>query len=376
MDVANKELETVGFPVVTFKVGGPSPDDIPHAKEVEEGFLFKFGGLVNWKGERSDMKAVRVHEFGLDVPMRLDEVPDAQAGPGELLVRLGAAGLNPSDVATRVARHQQAGSMGLPYIPGLEASGEVIGWGEGVKGFAMGQRVFGRTTGGCYAELVRMDAATAAELPAVYSYEEGAGITLPFRTAWNALVIKAEVSPGETVLVHGGAGGVGMAAIQIARRVGCRVLATVSSKEKAEFCKSLGAEETINYKEEDFASRCVELTGGRGVDVVVDIAASENFDKELNAIAVNGRIVLIGAGKNPKAEFRVPALMTKDARVFGITGKNLVPRMPEFVRRLVPMLREGSLRIHVDRAMSFEEANEAHELLRTRHFLGKLVLVA
>lgn len=321
------------------------------------------------------MRAVRVHQLGLDVPMRLDEVEDARPGPGELLVKLGAAGVNPSDVATRAGSHVHAAG-GLPYIPGLEAAGDVVGMGEDAKEFRIGQRVFGRCAGGAYADLVRMDGATAAVLPDSYSYKEGAGITLPFRTAWNALFFKAHTGPGETVLVQGGAGGVGMAAIQLAKLTGCRVYATASSEEKAAFCRSMGADEVINYRKEDFAARCRDLTGGKGVDVVIELSARENLGKDLDALCVNGRIVVMAAGRGEgAAALNVPALMTKDAQVFGITGVNLVPRMPEYVRRLVPLLRQGRLKIHVDRAFSFAEADAAHALVRSGGFLGKIVLV-
>ncbi len=323
------------------------------------------------------MRAVRVHEFGLDVPMRLDDLEDTKPGSDELLVRLGAAGVNSSDVATRSGKSHHSGHMTPPYIPGLEAAGTVIGWGDGVEGFREGQRVFGRCLGGSYAELVRLHAPVAAELPDAYSFEEGAGITLPLRTAWNALVIKAKAGPGETVLVHGGAGGVGMAAIQLARQLGCRVLATVSSNEKAEFCRSLGADETINYREEDFVARCLEATDGRGVDVIVEPSANDNFDKDLDAICVDGRIVIMGPGlgRGPEATFRVPSLMTKDVRVFGVTGVNLARKMPEVVPRFMPFLREGTFKIHVDRAFPLAEANAAHELMQSAQFLGKLVVV-
>ncbi len=324
------------------------------------------------------MRAVRVHQFNLDVPMRLDELEDPKPGPGELLIRLGAAGVNPVDIAIRAAKHPYAKFVTPPYVPGAEAAGEVVSLGAGVEGFRPGQRVFGRAVGGGYAGLVRLDAKAAAELPDAYGDAEGACITVAFYTAWNALVLKAGAGPGETVLIQGGAGGVGMAAIQIARRIGCRVLATVSSEEKAAFCRSLGAEATINYREEDVPARCRELTGGRGVDVVVELAACENFDKDLDAIRLEGRVVVVGTGtgKGPGAEFRVPAVMTKDARILGLAAINLVPKLPEVVRRFSPLLREGVFRVHVDREMPLAEANAAHDLVLSGKFLGKIVLVA
>ncbi len=323
------------------------------------------------------MKAVRVHQFNMDVPMRVDEVEDAKPEPGEVLIKAGAVGVNPVDLAIRAAKHPYAKLVTPPYIPGAEAAGEIIALGDGVEGWRIGQRVYGRAMGGGYSENVRLVAGAMAELPEAYSYEEGACITVAFYTAWNALVIKAQAGPGETVLVQGGAGGVGMAAVQLAKRLGCRVFATVSSDAKAKFCKEMGADETINYREEDFAERCMELTGGRGVDVVVELCACDNFDKDLDAIRVDGKIIVIGTGtgKGPGAEFRVPAVMTKDAVVLGLAVVNLFPKMPELVRRFTPLLREGAFRVNVDKASSFEEANEAHDYVLEGQFLGKVVLV-
>jgi len=322
------------------------------------------------------MKAVRVHKFDLSVPMQEEEIEDAAAQPGELLIRAGAMGVNPVDIAIRANKHPYAKMVTPPYVPGAEAAGEVVAIGEGVEGFEMGQRVYGRAMGGGYAELVRLPADGAAELPEAYSYEEGAGITVPFYTAWNALVIKAEAGPGETVLVQGGAGGVGSAAIQIAKRMGCRVFATVSSGEKADYCRSLGADETINYREENFAERCMELTGGRGVDVIVELAACDNFDKDLDAICIDGRVIVIGTGtgKGPMTDFRVPSVMTKDARVLGLAVVNLIPKMGELIRRFTPVLREGTLKIHIDRALPMESANKAHDVVLSGKFIGKVVL--
>ncbi|MBT3821194.1 MAG: alcohol dehydrogenase catalytic domain-containing protein, partial [Nitrospinaceae bacterium] len=167
------------------------------------------------------MKAIQVHKYGLNNPMRVDEVEDPTPAPGELLVRAEAAGVNPVDVIIRLGG--RGDETQLPYIPGHNTSGEVAAIGKGVTGFKIGQRIYGLAFKS-YAELVRIDAEMAAELPDAYSFDEGAGITSPFFTAWNALVFKAEVGPGETILVHGGAGGVGMAAIQLAKRFGCRVL--------------------------------------------------------------------------------------------------------------------------------------------------------
>tara|TARA_Y100001960_G_scaffold146883_1_gene155544 strand:- start:808 stop:1782 length:975 start_codon:yes stop_codon:yes gene_type:complete len=323
------------------------------------------------------VKAVFVNKFGLEIPMRLQEADIPRPKSEQILIKLGASGVNPSDVATRSGKSHHSPHMKIPYIPGLEASGEIVELGDEVKEFRVGQRVFGRSLGGSYSEFVCLDGKVASVLPNSYSFEEGAGITLPLRTAWNALVIKAKVTPGETVLVQGGAGGVGMATIQLAREMGCRVFATVSSSKKASFCSELGATETINYREEDFIEKCSELTKGMGVDVIVETAANENFHLDLKAIKVNGRIVLMGAGlgKNPRADFLVSDMMEKDARVFGITGVNLAKKMPFIIPKFSTLLEKGSIKFHVDKVFPLENANDAHELMFNGNFLGKLVLV-
>ncbi len=323
------------------------------------------------------MRAMRVHKFGLDTPMRLDEIEDARPEAGELLICAHAIGAHPVDVSVRAARHPFHEFLSPPYIPGPEAAGEVVEVGEGAEGFRVGQRVCGRAIGGAYAGLVRIGAPWALNLPDSYSYAEGAGLAVQFITAWNALIIYARASAGEWVLIQGGAGGVGMAAIQLARAVGCRVIATVSSGEKAALCKSLGAEETILYREEDFTTRCAELIGGRGVDVVIEMIADENLDKDIDAICPQGRIVIVGTekGLDPDASFGVQKALLKDAQILCISMVNLPPRLPGLMRRLAPMLEAGGLRMHVFREMPLAEANAAHELLWSGGVTGKLVLI-
>lgn len=168
-----------------------------------------------------------------------------------------------------------------------------------------------------------------------------------------------------------------MTTIQLAKRLGCRVFATVSSEEKGNFCLEMGVDAVINYREVDFAARCLELTDGRGVDVIVEMVACDNFGKDLEAICVGGRIVVVGTGtgKGPMARFRVPATMMKDANIFGITGQNLTAYFPELTRRLSTLMEEGGFRIHVDREFSLGAANEAHDLVLSGEFIGKVVLI-
>jgi NADPH2:quinone reductase len=323
------------------------------------------------------MKAMRVQKFGLDTPMRMDEIEDAVAGPGEVLIQNRAIGAHPVDVTIRSAQHPFHTNFTPPYHPGTEAAGDVIEVGEDVEEFQVGQRVCGRAAGGAYAELVRLGAEWALDLPDAYSYSEGAGITVQFITAWNALIVNARAAAGETVLVQGGVGGVGMASVQLAKAVGCRVIATVSSKEKADLCRSLGADEVINRREEDFAARCLELTEGRGVDIIVEMAADVNLDRDIDAIRPLGRIVVVGTDKalDPEISFASQKSLIRGAQILCMSVVNFPPHVPDFKRRFPPLLASGRFKIPIFREMPLAEANEAHEIIWSGDFMGKIVLV-
>jgi NADPH2:quinone reductase len=328
------------------------------------------------------LKAVRVQKIGLEHPMRVEEVPGPVPEEGELLVRVEAVGVNPHEIAVRDGSHPTARAKDYPYICGMDLAGTVEAVGPGVPaegpwGFNPGDRVWGRSSKGAYAERAILAAATTGRLPDRYSFNEGACLPVPLFTAWCALVLKAEARAGETVLVQGGAGGVGQVAIQLAKRMGCRVLATVSTEKKAGFCLTLGADEIINYKEEEAVPRVLELTAGRGVEVVVENAARDNLDADIALLAQEGRIVLIGpgTGKEPSTSLNVQSAMGKNARVLGLATAGLGPRVPEAIRRLSPLLEAGGLRLHVGLALPLEEAEEAHRVLLSGKFLGKIVLV-
>lgn len=323
------------------------------------------------------MKAMRVQRFGLDTPMRMEEIEDAVAGPGEVLIRNRAIGAHPVDVTIRSKQHPFHVNFNPPYHPGAEAAGEVIAVGEGVEEFRVGQRVCGRAVGGAYAELVRLGAMWSLDLPDSYSYSQGAGIIVQFITAWNALVVNARAEAGETVLVQGGVGGVGMATVQLAKAMGCRVIATVSSKEKADLCRRLGADEVINRRDADFAERCLSLTGGRGVDVVVEMVADVNLDRDIDAIRPLGRIVVVGTDKalDPEISFSSQKSLIRGARILCMSVVNFPPHIPDFKRRFPPLLRSGRFQVPIFREMPLAEANEAHEILWSGDYMGKIVLV-
>ena len=322
------------------------------------------------------MKAVRVTRFGLEHPMELEEVAEPTPGPGEMLVRIAAAGVNPLEVAIRSGNHPRAAAMTLPYTCGTDVAGEVEAVGEGVEAFAPGDRVWGRASTGAYAEKGLLPAGSTGKLPDSTPFAEGAALPIPLLTAWNALVVKGEAAPGDCVLVQGGAGGVGYLAIQLARAIGCRVFATVSSKEKADFCLAAGTEAAINYREEDVPERVMELTSGRGVDVVVENIGCDNLPSDLKLNAVNGRIVIVGTGtgKGPEVTIPLPAAMGRDARILALSSGNLNPLVPGILRRLAPLLEGGAIKPHVGRELPLEQANESHEVLLSGKFLGKINL--
>ena len=323
------------------------------------------------------MKAVRVTRFGLDHPMELEEVAEPAPGPGEMLVRIAAAGVNPLEVAIRTGNHPRAAAMTLPYTCGTDVAGEVEAVGEGVEAFAPGDRVWGRASTGAYAEKGLLPAGSTGKLPDSMTFAEGAALPIPLLTAWNALVVKGEAAPGDCVLVQGGAGGVGYLAIQLARAIGCRVFTTVSSKEKANFCLAAGAEAAVNYREEDVPGRVMELTSGRGVEVVVENIGCDNLSSDLKLNAVNGRIVIVGTGtgKGPEVTIPLPAAMGRDARILALSSGNLNPLVPGILRRLAPLLEGGAIRPHIGRELPMEQANESHEILLSGKFLGKINLV-
>ena len=323
------------------------------------------------------MKAVRVTRFGLEHPMELEEVAEPAPGPGEMLVRIAAAGVNPLEVAIRSGNHPRAAAMTLPYTCGTDVAGEVEAVGEGVEAFAPGDRVWGRASTGAYAEKGLLPAGSTGRLPDSMTFAEGAALPIPLLTAWNALVVKGEAAPGDCVLVQGGAGGVGYLAIQLARAIGCRVFTTVSSKEKANFCLAAGAEAAVNYREEDVPGRVMELTSGRGVEVVVENIGCDNLSSDLKLNAVNGRIVIVGTGtgKGPEVTIPLPAAMGRDARILALSSGNLNPLVPGILRRLAPLLEGGAIRPHIGRELPLEQANESHEFLLSGKFLGKINLV-
>jgi NADPH2:quinone reductase len=320
------------------------------------------------------MKAMRAHQFGGPEQLRYEDAPDPQAQAGQVQIRVRAAGINPADLVRLSGR---LGTLPLPYIPGTDVCGEVEAVGAGVTQLKPGDRVFGRAVSGGYAEKTCLLASEAVLLPANLSFAEGAAIPIPFYTAYRALHHKAGLKAGETVLVSAGGGGVGVAAIQIAKVVGARVITTVGSQDKAERTRALGADVAVNYKQQDFVAEVQKFTDGKGVDVIIENVATDNLAKDFGALARDGRIVVIGTGtgKAPDAVFSVFGALMKDATVYGMSLVNASPFIPEMAQALSTLFAAGHIKAVVSKSYPLPDAPQALADLVAGKVFGKLVLV-
>jgi NADPH:quinone reductase len=323
---------------------------------------------------RDAMKAMRAHQFGGPELLRYEDAPDPRAQAGQVQIRVRAAGINPADLVRLSGRLQP---LPLPYIPGTDVCGEVEAVGAGVTHVKTGDRVFGRAVSGGYAEKTCLAAGEAFPLPANLSFEEGAAIPIPFFTAYRALHHKAGIQSGETVLISAGGGGVGVAAIQLAKVSGARVLTTVGSSEKAARTRTLGADVAINYKEQDFTAETQKATGGKGADVIIENVATDNLGKDFAALATNGRIVLVGTGtgKSPEAAFAVFGALFKDASIYGMSLANAGPAVAGMANVLMPLFAAGEIKAIVSKSYALPEATTALADLVAGRVFGKLVLV-
>ena len=323
------------------------------------------------------MTAIEIAENGGPEALRPVERPVPRPGPGEYLVRVAAAGVNYPDVMQR--RGAYPPPPGVTDVPGLEVAGTVVAEGDGADGFAPGDEVCALVAGGGYAEYCIVPAPQALPVPEGLGAVEAASLPETFFTAWTNLFDGGRLSPGESVLVHGGAGGIGTAAIQIARAFGATVFATARDPRKCRACEALGAARAINYSDEDFVAVVKAETGGAGCDVVLDMVGGDYVARNLEALAPGGRLVQIAVRKGAKAELLVPVIMTKRLTFTGsvlrprpVAEKGLIAR--ELRRRLWPLLESGDVRPSVYATFPLAAASEAHALMESGRHVGKIVL--
>ena len=306
------------------------------------------------------------------------ERPRPEPGSGEVLIKVAAAGVNRPDVMQRQGRYPPP--PGAPDIPGLEVAGTIAAIGPDVSGRRLGEDVCALVSGGGYAEYCVAPAPQCLPVPRGMDFAAAAAIPETCFTVWTNVFERGRLAAGESILVHGGSSGIGTTAIQIARARGSRVFATAGSAVKCAACEQLGAERAINYREADFVAAVRDLTGGRGVDVVLDMVGGDYFARNIEALAVEGRLVEIATQRGTKAELVIPTIMQ---RRLTITGSTLRPRsVPEkgAIARAVhanvwPLLESGAVKPVVFRTFPLARAADAHRLLESSEHIGKLVLI-
>lgn len=321
------------------------------------------------------MKAIRVHEFGGPEVLHLDEAPDLTPGPGDVVVRVRAAGVNP--VETYIRSGTYARLPPLPFTPGTDAAGTVEAVGAGVIGLGVGQRVYVAGLGfqhtGTYAEYVRCDAAAVRPLPPTIGLAAGAAVGVPYLTAARAVFDRAQLQPGETLLVHGASGSVGLATLQFARALGARAIGTAGSARGLALVAAQGAE-PVSHAESGYEPRVRELTGGRGVDVIVEMLANVNLVRDFDMLASGGRIVIVG--NRGALEFNPRLTMAKEAAILGTMLWNLTAEVRErLMIRVDAGLASGVLHPVVGRELPLAEAAEAHRAVLASGAAGKIVLI-
>ncbi|NEK84191.1 NAD(P)H-quinone oxidoreductase [Blastococcus saxobsidens] len=328
------------------------------------------------------MRAVTISEPGGPDVLTWAEVPDPVCGPGEVIVDVAATAVNRADLLQRQGFYPPP--KGASEILGLECSGIVSEIGEGVLGWQVGDEVCALLAGGGYAERVSVPAVQLLPKPSGVELATAAALPEVTCTVWSNVFQLARLQRGETFLVHGGSSGIGTMAIQLAARAGARVLTTAGTAAKLDVCRELGADTTINYRDEDFVERVREATGGRGADVVLDNMGAKYLGRNVDALAVGGRLVIIGMQGGSKAELDIGTLLGKRASVHATalrsrpaTGPGGKQEIVAAVRHDVwPDVERGSIRPIVDRRLPMSRAAEAHRVVEASEHVGKVLLLA
>jgi NADPH:quinone reductase len=318
------------------------------------------------------MKAIVVREFGPPEVMQIEEVEKPQPSGTQVLVKIEAAGVNPVDTYLRTGIHAHAPN--LPYTPGKDGAGIIEAVGPDVSGFTPGDRVYaaGSLTG-TYAEYSLCDRTHLGMLPDNVQFDRGAGVWTPYATAYRALFQKADAKAGETVLIHGASGGVGIAAVQWAKNAGLKVIGTASSGEGGSVIISEGADAVFDHSSEDHLGEIREYTEGHGVDIIIEMLANVNLERDFEALAMFGRIVVVG--NRGSLQFTPRQAMTKDATILGMSLFNAPKeKLAEIHARIAEGLSEGYLRPVVAKSFTLADAALAHHEIIEAKASGKIVL--
>lgn len=323
------------------------------------------------------MRAIEISQFGPPEVLKVTERPDPVPAAGEVLIDVEAAGVNRPDIIQRYGKYPPP--PGASDIPGLEVAGRVAALGEGVSGFTVGDRVCALVAGGGYAEKVAVPREQVLPIPAGLTAIQAAGIPETFFTVWTNVFQRGRLQPGESILIHGGTSGIGTTAIQLAKAFGARVMTTAGSDGKCEAARKLGAEHAFNYRTSDWVVEAKRVTAGRGLDVILDIVGADYIPKNLDLLAVEGRLVQIAFLKTAKVELDFSVMMRKRA---WITGSTLRPRTPaekgviarQLHQRVWPLLEGGVVAPIIHGTFPFAQASEAHRLMESSTHIGKIIL--
>ncbi len=326
------------------------------------------------------MKAVEITRYGAPEVLVLGERARPLAGPGELLIRVAASGINRPDVLQRMGLYPVP--PGASDIPGLEVAGEVVSGDEAAMaaaGLKVGSQVCALVAGGGYAEFCVAPVGQCLPVPAGLSLVEAASLPETFFTVWSNVFDRARLQAGETLLIQGGSSGIGVTAIQMTKALGAKVIATAGSDEKCAACIKLGADHAINYKTTDFSQEAMRLTGGRGVNVILDMVAGSYVAREVECLAEDGRLVIIAVQGGVKAEFNAGLVLR---RRLAITGSTLRPRPVAFKAAIAaalrskvwPLLASGAIKPVIFKTFAAADAAEAHALMESNAHVGKIVL--
>ena len=322
------------------------------------------------------MKAVVCRRLGPPDVLTIEDVPPPALGPGQARVRVRAAGVNFPDVLMVAGGYQH--KPPLPFIVGMEAAGEVVEVADDVTGVAVGERVIARARPGAFAEQVVLAADALTPTPERFDDRQAAAFLVAYGTAWHCLIDRGRLKAGEVALIHGAAGGVGLAAVEVAKLKGATVIAAAGSDDKLAAVARYGADHLINYRDQDFREVVLGLTDGRGADVIYDPVGGDVFDQSLRCINWRGRIVIVGfaAGRIPQIPANYPLL--KGAEIIGARAGEFRRREPEAGKamegELLRLAAAGQLNPHISHTLPLEQAVEALELIRSRQVIGKAVL--
>jgi len=326
------------------------------------------------------MYAIKLNGFGDPEVMEWDEMDDLPApGPGQVAIDVVAAGVNRADVMQRMGFYPPP--PGVSEVPGLEVSGVIAEVGAGVQDWAPGDEVCALLAGGGYAERVNVAATQVLPVPKGVSITSAAALPETAATVWSNVMMVAGLRAGDTFLVHGGAGGIGTFAIQLTKALGARVIATAGSPEKLALCRELGADVAIHYREQDFVEVVAEVTDGHGADVILDNMGASYLTRNLDTLAIEGRLIVLGFQGGSKAEVDLRTLFHKRGAVFSASLRarpvgEKTTICAAVAEHVWPLVADGTVRAIVGRTLPLAEAAEAHRLMESGESTGKIVLVA